>query len=467
MLESLISYLNKKEFTNCTRINDEDGICLTANKNGVKVGFAINKTDNPITAPYIYSIYNNKSSLQCNAIVLAATHELNTEAVNLAKELKIMVWDKQHLEKIGVSEKCPQQLNIGELKPSKPMKALVCEMCGSNDIIKKEGLYVCQSCGTKYTTEEAQKLMIDVSVKIDKSDDLQDLYISAKEAEVSGNDTTARKLYETILKNDPTNWQPIFFTTCYGASDCSVNNMIFAITSVNNCLSSVIEKIYNSANDDEQKQESLKRVVNKVCVISSNMVDIAEKEYNNSKALSKDDDFVNRKTAIAKTCFNLGDLIDEHWVECKSVYPLISKCYLTGLGVAKRGMPLAKYQKPLSTLALRYVEKVPKYSPSCQNDRRYLRAKEKDGCFIATAVYGSYDCPEVWTLRRFRDYSLALTWYGRLFITLYYAISPTIVKWFSHTTWFNKMWKGKLDRIVKKLQSEGYENTPYDDKDWK
>ena len=44
----------------------------------------------------------------------------------------------------------------------------------------------------------------------------------------------------------------------------------------------------------------------------------------------------------------------------------------------------------------------------------------KGGCYVATAVYGSYDCPEVWTLRRYRDYSLAETWYGRAFIKLYY-----------------------------------------------
>ena len=57
-------------------------------------------------------------------------------------------------------------------------------------------------------------------------------------------------------------------------------------------------------------------------------------------------------------------------------------------------------------------------------------------CYVATAVYGSYDCPEVWTLRRFRDDSLAETWYGRAFVKTYYAISPTLVKWFGHTEWF-------------------------------
>ena len=27
-------------------------------------------------------------------------------------------------------------------------------------------------------------------------------------------------------------------------------------------------------------------------------------------------------------------------------------------------------------------------------------------------IYGSYDCPEVWTLRRYRDKFLSETWYG-------------------------------------------------------
>ena len=36
-------------------------------------------------------------------------------------------------------------------------------------------------------------------------------------------------------------------------------------------------------------------------------------------------------------------------------------------------------------------------------------AGNSGGCYVATAVYGSYDCPEVWTLRRYRDYTLAAT----------------------------------------------------------
>lgn len=95
-----------------------------------------------------------------------------------------------------------------------------------------------------------------------------------------------------------------------------------------------------------------------------------------------------------------------------------------------------------------------------------LEMGKVSGCYVATAVYGSYDCPQVWTLRRFRDYQLAETWYGRAFIRTYYAISPTLVKWFGHTEWFKKMWKGKLDRMVANLNAEGVEDTPYEDKVW-
>ena len=88
------------------------------------------------------------------------------------------------------------------------------------------------------------------------------------------------------------------------------------------------------------------------------------------------------------------------------------------------------------------------------------------GCYIATCVYGSYDCPQVWTLRRFRDNILAEYVLGRAFIHVYYAISPTVVKWFGKTDWFKKMWRGTLDRMVKRLNDNGVEDTPYNDREW-
>ena len=91
---------------------------------------------------------------------------------------------------------------------------------------------------------------------------------------------------------------------------------------------------------------------------------------------------------------------------------------------------------------------------------------EKGACYIATAVYGSYNCPQVWTLRRYRDFTLSQTWYGRTFIRFYYAISPILVFLFGKTKWFKKLWKPKLDRMIRKLNSKGVLDTPYEDLRW-
>ena len=99
----------------------------------------------------------------------------------------------------------------------------------------------------------------------------------------------------------------------------------------------------------------------------------------------------------------------------------------------------------------------PSYSPSTPPSYR------KQGCYIATCVYGSYDCPEVWTLRRFRDFTLAKTMAGLAFIRVYYAISPWLVQRFGKSSWFLKMSKSCLDQFVNLLQKQGWLNTPYED----
>ena len=97
-----------------------------------------------------------------------------------------------------------------------------------------------------------------------------------------------------------------------------------------------------------------------------------------------------------------------------------------------------------------------------QFDKNY--GANKKGCYVATCVYGSYDCPQVWMLRRYRDYYLDEHWYGRLFIKIYYAISPKLVKIFGNTLWFKKISKKLIDKKIMKLERKGYKDTPYKDK---
>jgi len=92
---------------------------------------------------------------------------------------------------------------------------------------------------------------------------------------------------------------------------------------------------------------------------------------------------------------------------------------------------------------------------------------KNESCYIATCVYGSYDCPEVWTLRRFRDETLGGSFLGRLFIRSYYATAPKAVKWFGNSAWFHRFSRTKLDRLVTSLRERGVADTPYEDRDWR
>ena len=120
--------------------------------------------------------------------------------------------------------------------------------------------------------------------------------------------------------------------------------------------------------------------------------------------------------------------------------------------------------------ATKYAQLILTIDPYNKEAQEVLKPKnvqvQSGGCYVATAVYGSYDCPEVWTLRRYRDNTLAEHWCGRAFICVYYAVSPTLVKLFGDTRWFKAIWRTRLDKMVKSLQEKGVESTPYQDRIW-
>ena len=90
------------------------------------------------------------------------------------------------------------------------MKVIQCEMCGGNNLVKENGYFVCQSCGTKYAPEEAKKLMVegrvDVSgstVKIDNTDSLENYMTLATSAYNSKNYLEAEQYCNRIIEITP------------------------------------------------------------------------------------------------------------------------------------------------------------------------------------------------------------------------------------------------------------------------
>ncbi len=303
------------------------------------------------------------------------------------------------------------------------MKQLTCEMCGGVDLIKSDGYFVCQHCGTKYTVEEAKKMMIEGTVdvqgtvKVDNSAFVEKYLANARRAYDKEDWEEVEKYYNLVEQNAPNNMEAVFFSafgkTMLSLTDSDYYKRQQKFTVLNKSIS-VINDYYEVTNEDKEA------VLNKIATAIVKMFSVTY-VYNTQAGSAVGGD------AWQKNLMNTTK--NAVVIELKQIAEKHNDAYIQEL-----------------------INKV-----SAIEDK-------KTGCYVATAVYGSYDCPEVWTLRRFRDFTLAETWYGRAFIKTYYAISPTLVEWFGHTEWFKKMWKSKLDRMVKNLQENGVEDTPYEDK---
>ena len=328
------------------------------------------------------------------------------------------------------------------------MKQLTCELCGGNDLAKQDGFFVCQHCGTKYSVEEAKKMMIEgtVSVKVDNSEKMEKLYALARRARDEGNNANAAKYYQEIVEENINDWEAAFYSVYCAEQGCTLNHLVTAISRVSSAAQTALELIVKQNPEPSQERTNLLyEIGNATYKFASRLRDFAYEHYAKFINVSGvKEEFYARVKQTAAACLTLGDFFynigDKYAasVYYKNAGSLLNGCYF------------------LPQLA---VDRIREYEPDYQPPK-------KRGCYVATCVYGSYDCPQVWTLRRYRDNTLGATWYGRAFIRTYYAISPTLVKWFGNTSWFKKMWKGKLDRMVKKLQDQGVESTPYNDKNW-
>lgn len=337
------------------------------------------------------------------------------------------------------------------------MKVIKCEMCSSSDVIKNGDYFVCQSCGTKYTVEAAKKLMIEGTVdiqgtvKVDQGDTIKNYLEMAKIAVESEDASSAEKYTTKILELDPNNCQAWIYKAKMIGWDSSIANDKTKAAIV------AAQKAISLAPDADKSKIADELML---CIVTQNLalIEIAKGLADNSRTVHK---LMLQWITIVDSIPNLSTSSLKNQIDlCKTACDN-SK----GAILPKDRQIYAAYfaynnEPYYITFAKTLAPKIQKEEPN------YIPPEKKGGCYVATCVYGSYDCPQVWTLRRYRDDTLASTWHGRAFIRTYYAVSPTLVKWFGHTKWFKKMWQGKLDRMVKNLNGKGVENTPYQDKQW-
>ena len=109
------------------------------------------------------------------------------------------------------------------------MRAIKCEMCGSQDLIKSDGLYVCQSCGTKYSPEAATKLFAEISgpITLDRTAELQNFIILARRAVVGKEYVKAKNYYDKALHINANCWEAELFSLIFSSINSFTSPCIF------------------------------------------------------------------------------------------------------------------------------------------------------------------------------------------------------------------------------------------------
>ncbi len=88
------------------------------------------------------------------------------------------------------------------------MKRLICESCGSTNIIRTDEYYVCQNCGTKHINDSANK----TTAVIDMSPFKDNALINARRARSIEDWEEAERYYDAVEMYSPQNAEAVFYS---------------------------------------------------------------------------------------------------------------------------------------------------------------------------------------------------------------------------------------------------------------
>lgn len=289
------------------------------------------------------------------------------------------------------------------------MKQLTCEMCGSTNILKQDGIFVCQTCGCKYSVEEAKKMMIEGTVdvtgstiKLDTADELNNLYKIARRAKEENNADNAAKYYDMILVKDPTSWEASFYVIYFKAMRCKIAEIGMAASSVANCQNNVFLMIRDNVPEDEQSA-----AVEEVFIHSSyiaNLLADSERKYydgiDSSIRANYTRTYYDNARAINDILLTCGSAIESIFENKKDVvfisqyaYKELVKLYIRLFELPNLSRELIESNDRIIALYVSLIEKYDKayaenyYAKKKAEKEQYEKEQERERKFDLTSNF--------------------------------------------------------------------------------
>jgi hypothetical protein len=284
----------------------------------------------------------------------------------------------------------------------------------------------CMYCGLDIDVSEA--------IGLSTGDPVGNYQKLAREAEKSGNSEEAYRYYTRVLEFDPDNWEAWFGKAEAAGRLSSLAD--FRLPELLNGFQIALAKC-----PDDKKEETQKRAAIQITVICMHY-EIASTKHC-LEFISVDniwEEHVSRTSAVLEGLDEAYKYDPSNIDILKSIIT-ISNTLIKGATYKKQkigffGDPIQVLEKKSispgqkNMLELRVqaaTDEIRKAEPSYNP-----RGARTDGpCFIATAVAGDFNHPDVILLRKFRDIYLRNLIFGSSFIDSYYYVGPLIAPWIS------------------------------------
>lgn len=265
------------------------------------------------------------------------------------------------------------------------MKALICELCGSHDIMKQEGYFVCQHCGVKYSPEEARKIVlegkIDVSgskIQIDQSEKISNLYLLARRALENQEHESALRYYDAILLEEPESWEAAFFSVYCKAKECRIGQICSAGKSLSNCLDTVLELIRTHVKEPDAKKKAVKKVASRSYELSRMLFSAARSQFEEKDSQARKryiQETVERCAAARDILYTLGDEIHRLFPDFPALLKTAAEAWKEGVLIHQYFLPQLKNRSLNQKIILEYAEKIQQYDPEYPTPRFSLWEK--------------------------------------------------------------------------------------------
>ena len=153
------------------------------------------------------------------------------------------------------------------LRGEEEMERIICEACGSPELVLLDGIYVCRACGSRYMAQSSSRL--------------NNLLTLARRARKANNIHDANKYYNEAKIEAPNNWEVIFFSGFFAALCCSYSDKSYNIHALANSLGDVCQLIKQTVPDSAKQTEASNEIVAYIKVLVEYQYDATREDYLN------------------------------------------------------------------------------------------------------------------------------------------------------------------------------------------